>query len=47
MQTMCDVQREIFSHIASQGTPEGNDDKGQHAMSVTHSYTMCGFHTSA
>jgi len=38
MQAMCDVLGAIFAHIASQGTPEGNDDKGQHAMSVSHSF---------
>lgn len=35
---MCDVQGVIFAYIASQGTPKENDDKGQHAMSASHSF---------
>ncbi len=38
MQAMCDVARSNPSTQASQGTPEGKDDKGHlNALSVSHS----------
>lgn len=37
MQAMCDVQRAIFPHKHPEAPPKENDDKGQHALSVSHS----------